>query len=67
MYSRGFDSELPYEQPTEEVYAEPKKKGILGKLDTEDLLLIGVALLLLSDGNGENDTLALILIALLLF
>ncbi len=83
MYSRGFGMEtdggfreVEREAPMENVeaasvYRDSKedqgKKGILGKFDAEDLLLIGIALLLLTDGEGDNDMIAILLIALLLF
>lgn len=38
-----------------------KNKGLFSKLGTEDLILLGVALLILMDGNPDND---LLLIAL---
>ncbi len=81
MYSRGFGMETdggfrevePAVDTTEaspacaEAKERKTKKGVFGKLDTEDLLLIGIALLLLADGDGDNDMLALLVLALILF
>ncbi len=64
------DRREPFPEPDAvSAHAEcrPQKKGIFGKLDTEDLLLIGIALLLLTDSNGDNDMLSVLLLALLLF
>lgn len=50
---------------------EPKRKGLLDlsflhDLKIEDLLLIAIGFLLLTDGDGENNDLLIILVALLL-
>lgn len=60
---RSEESEQKYQKPnkTEEPRPDVCKAG--KRLETEDLLLIGIALLLMS-GDGEND---LILLLALLF
>lgn len=50
---------------------QKKQKGLFGSdifsgLKTDDLLLIGVALLLLSDSDGSNDLTVLLILFLLL-
>lgn len=41
--------------------------GMFSKISIEDLLLIGIALLLLFDGSPDNDILIIVLAFLLLF
>ena len=64
------------EEATEAVFKQngceqKNKKGLLGSsflknIETDDLILIGIALLLLLDGDGDNDIFVFIIAALVL-
>ena len=63
-----FREVFPEQPPCKE---EPKRKGLLDlsflhDLKIEDLLLISIGFLLLTDGDGENNDLLILLVALLL-
>ncbi|MBE6648581.1 MAG: hypothetical protein E7614_03565 [Ruminococcaceae bacterium] len=52
-------------------YEKSGKKGLFGSsflknIETDDLILIGIALLLLLDGDGDNDIFVFIIAALVL-
>lgn len=42
-------------------------KKLFGRFDTEDLLIVAIVLLLLSDGDADNDIIIIALAFLLLF
>lgn len=59
-------------ESTREVEAAPEKSGIADKLrrviggfETDDLLLIAIGILLLLDGDSDNDVLLVFILALL--
>ena len=79
LYGMNHPISVPErEEPAAETFREqtpcrdePKRKGLLDlsflhDLKIEDLLLIAIGFLLLTDGDGENNDLLIILVALLL-
>ncbi|MBQ9793375.1 MAG: hypothetical protein IKK06_06175 [Clostridia bacterium] len=79
LYGMNRPAPVPErEEPAAETFREqkpckdePKRKGLLDlsflhDLKIEDLLLIAIGFLLLTDGDGENNDLLIILVALLL-
>lgn len=79
LYGMNRPTPVPeQEEPAAETFREqppckdePKRKGLLDlsflhNLKIEDLLLIAIGFLLLTDGDGENNDLLIILVALLL-
>ncbi len=68
VFREPFREVFPEQPPCKE---EPKRKGLLDlsflhDLKIEDLLLIAIGFLLLTDGDGENNDLLILLVALLL-
>ena len=79
LYGMNRSAPVPErEEPAAETFREqkpckdePKRKGLLDlsflhDLKIEDLLLIAIGFLLLTDGDGEHNDLLIILVALLL-
>lgn len=69
---RSFERHaLPDEAPAAEsalsANEEKGKRKLFGRIDTEDLLLIAVALLILLDGDPDNDIILIALAVLLFF
>ncbi len=69
-YERSYEENQMAPPPAEEALAHsPHKSGkkkLFGGIDTEDLLILAIALLILMDGEPDND-LILIALAVLLF
>lgn len=55
---------MKHEAPRRGLFGRGGLGGLLGNIKTDDLILIGVALLLLSDNNSDNDFLLIIIIML---
>lgn len=71
-YNRSGGYESYSQQQPEEVHHEPpKQKGLrldfLRNLKLDDLILIGIGLLLLLDSDEENDIFTLIIALMLMF
>ena len=59
----------PREEPKAEEAFKVEKKGLFGSsilknIQTDDLILLGIALLLLLDGDGDNDIFVFVIAAL---
>ncbi len=54
---------------TSEVFKPEKKRGfgssLFKNIETDDLILLGIAILLLLDGDGDNDIFVFIIAALI--
>ncbi len=64
------ESEPSYDPPKEAPAMAPQRKSILGNsflknIGVDDLILIGIALLLLLDGEEDNDIFVFIIAALI--
>lgn len=44
-----------------------KRRGLFSGISTEDLLILGIALLILTDGNPDNDLLLIVLAFIFFF
>lgn len=69
--SRRFDDYPPHEQECTHLPEKEKSKGFkldfLRNLEIDDLILIGIGILLLLDSEEDNDIFVLIIALLLLF
>ncbi len=68
--SHRYDDYHPREEEREEFPSKPKTKGALDflrHLEIDDLILIGIGILLLLDSEEDNDIFVLIIALMLLF
>ncbi len=68
--SRRYEDYHPREEEKEDCPPEPKTKGALDflrHLEIDDLILIGIGILLLLDSEEDNDIFVLIIALMLLF
>lgn len=70
-YGRPREEERNSPEPCEPPHERERKKGLrldfLRDMKLDDLILIGIGLLLLLDSDGENDMFALLIAFLLIF
>ncbi|MBQ4648170.1 MAG: hypothetical protein IJN86_05095 [Clostridia bacterium] len=70
-YERSFEEERRSAdaQPEEQAVAAMgrSKRSLFNRIDTEDLLIIAIVILILLDGNPDNDIILIALAALLFF
>ena len=68
-YQNGYgrDAGTPEEKPKAQSGIADRLRSAIGGFETDDLLLIAIGLLLLLDGDADNDVLLIFIIALLFF
>lgn len=68
MRAEQFQSQGREETKAQEVFKNEKKgffgSSFLKNIQTDDLILLGIALLLLLDGDGDNDIFVFVIAAL---